>query len=159
MNAYFAGAAKLGAALGPRRRAAAWFARGSSAGEVPRRSLAVVAGLSVLSLAVTAVAGLALPVGLLLTTGSFTLVYVLGTAAALSLLPRGSWSRRGAGVALVSSLFLAVSIGVPMLWALGAGRRSRCRRLLGSASLGVVGLWFVVVAPQCLPEGAVDCCV
>ncbi len=119
MNAYFAGAAKLGSALGRDGAMPHWFARGSSAGEVPRRSLAVVGVLSLISLAVTAIAHLELIVSMLLATGSFTLVYVLGTAAALKLLPRGGWARRGAGVALVSSLFLAVSIGAPMLWALG----------------------------------------
>ena len=42
MNAYFAGTAKLGAALGRDGALPEWFARGSEAGEVPRRSLAVV---------------------------------------------------------------------------------------------------------------------
>ena len=35
---------------------------------------------------------------------------------ALKLLPRGTWARRGAAVALVAALGLAVSIGLPMLW-------------------------------------------
>ena len=42
MNAYFAGAAKLGAALGRDGALPVWFARGSAAGEIPRRSLVVV---------------------------------------------------------------------------------------------------------------------
>ncbi len=54
VNAYFAGAAKLGAALGRDGALPAWFARGSSAGEVPRRSLAVVSGASLLALAAVA---------------------------------------------------------------------------------------------------------
>jgi amino acid efflux transporter len=45
MNAYYAGAAKLGAALGRDGALPGWLARGSSAGEVPRRSLAVVSTL------------------------------------------------------------------------------------------------------------------
>lgn len=40
MNAYFAGAAKPGAALGRDGGLPPWFGQGSSAGEVPRRSLA-----------------------------------------------------------------------------------------------------------------------
>jgi amino acid efflux transporter len=56
MNAYFAGAAKLGAALGRDGALPAWLARGDSAGEAPRRSLAVVSGLSGLALAATTVA-------------------------------------------------------------------------------------------------------
>ena len=39
-------------------------------------------------------------------TGAFTLVYVVGTAAALRLLPRGTWVHRGAAVSLVSTLAL-----------------------------------------------------
>ena len=38
-----------------------------------------------------------------MTTGAFTLVYAVGTAAALRLLPRG-WVRRGAGVGFVATL-------------------------------------------------------
>jgi hypothetical protein len=53
----------------------------------------------------------------LLTTGSFVLVYVLGTAAALRLLPRGTWSRRAAVVALASAIALVFLTGLYMLWA------------------------------------------
>jgi amino acid efflux transporter len=118
MNAYFAGAAKLGAALGRDGALPAWFARGSSAGEVPRRSLAVVAGLSTLSLTVMAVGRLDARPLVLITTGSFVLVYVLGTAAAVRLLPGGTLGHRGAVVALVSVAILAVMTGVYMLWTL-----------------------------------------
>ena len=41
MNTYHAGAAKLGAALGRDAALPAWFAKGSQAGEIPRRSLAL----------------------------------------------------------------------------------------------------------------------
>jgi amino acid efflux transporter len=102
MNAYFAGGAKLGAALGRDGALPAWFGRGSAAGEVPRRSLVVISGLSGLALVITAVARLGPRPAVLLTTGSFVLVYVLGTAAAVRLLPRRSWSRRAAMVALAS---------------------------------------------------------
>lgn len=119
MNAYFAGAAKLGSALGRDRAMPVWLARGSSAGEVPRRSLLVVGALALVSLGATAVLHLELTTIMLLTTGSFTLVYLLGSAAAIKLLPPGSWSRRGAVVALLSALLLAVSTGASTLWALG----------------------------------------
>lgn len=118
MNAYFAGAAKLGAALGRDGALPAWFAQGSSAGDVPRRSLAVVAGLSTASLAVMALSGLGARPLVLITTGAFVLVYVLGTAAAVRLLPRGTLGNRGAVVALVSVVTLALMTGVYMLWAL-----------------------------------------
>ncbi|HKU63112.1 MAG TPA: amino acid permease [Gemmatimonadales bacterium] len=116
MNAYYAGAAKLGAALGRDGALPAWLAQGSSAGEVPRRSLAVVSGLSAISLAVVGAAGLGPRPLVLLTTGSFVLVYVLSTAAAVRLLPRGSWSRRSAALALVAVLVLLGMTGVYLLW-------------------------------------------
>jgi amino acid efflux transporter len=52
INAYFGGGARLGAALGRDGSLPAWLAHGSSAGEVPRRSLAVVALGSLTSLGV-----------------------------------------------------------------------------------------------------------
>ncbi len=118
MNAYFAGSAKLGSALGRDGALPAWFAAGSGVGQVPRRSLAVVTGLSCVTLGITAVLGLELDFWLLLATSAFGVVYVLGTAAAVRLLPPG-WARRGAVVAVVASVALAISIGLPMAWALG----------------------------------------
>jgi len=119
MNAYFAGSAKLGAALARDGALPAWFARGSSAGEVPRRSLAVIATLSGASLVVAGAFGVSTRSIVLLTTGSFVLVYVLGTAAAVKLLPRRTWSRRAAVIALASSLALLVMAGPYLLWPLG----------------------------------------
>jgi amino acid efflux transporter len=119
MNAYFAGSAKLGAALARDGALPAWFARGSSAGEVPRRSLAVIATLSGVSLVVAGAFGVSTRSIVLLTTGSFVLVYVLGTAAAVKLLPRRTWARRAAVIALASSLALLVMAGPYLLWPLG----------------------------------------
>ena len=116
MNAYYAGAAKLGAALGRDGALPTWLAQGSSAGEVPRRSLALISGLSAAALASVAVAGVGPRPLVLLTTGSFVLVYVLGTAAAVRLLPRGSWSRRSAAVAIAAVLVLLAMTGVYLLW-------------------------------------------
>lgn len=111
MNAYFAGAAKLGAALGRDGALPAWLATGSHAGGVPRRSLAVVAGLSTVSLGAVAVTGIDPHPLVLLTTGCFALVYVLGTAAALRLLPRRGRSHRAALVAFVAVVVLLLMTG------------------------------------------------
>ncbi len=118
MNAYYAGAAKLGAALGRDGALPAWLARGSSAGEMPRRSLAVVAGLAGLALAATTLAGVGPKPLVLLTTGCFVLVYALGTAAALRLLPRGGGAHRSALVALVFVAALLVMTGWYLTWPL-----------------------------------------
>ncbi|GAB3764781.1 amino acid efflux transporter [Nocardioides ginsengisegetis] len=115
MNAYFAGGARLGAALGRDGALPLWFARGSLAGEVPRRSLMVVTGYSLGCLLVVAATGLPLESSLLLVTGAFTLVYVVGTAAAIRLLPRGTWVWRGAVVSFVSTLGLLALTGTHLL--------------------------------------------
>jgi amino acid efflux transporter len=106
MNAYFAGSARLGAALGRDGSLPLWCARGSTAGEVPRRSLGVVTVLSLATLAAIAVADVPIERTMLLVTGAFSLVYVVGTAAAIRLLPRGTWVWRGAVVAFVATLGL-----------------------------------------------------
>jgi amino acid efflux transporter len=115
INAYFAGGSRLGAALARDGSLPAWLARGSSAGDVPRRSLAVVALGSLTSLGVITVGHLSLNAPLLLCTGTFALVYAVGTAAALRLLPRGTWVWRGAVVGLVATLALLVLTGTHLL--------------------------------------------
>ncbi len=137
MNAYYAGAAKLGAALGRDGALPGWLSRGSSAGAVPRRSLAVVSGLAFVALLAAAVARIGPEPLVLFTTGSFVTVYAVGTAAALRLLPRGSRAHRLALVALVAVAALLVLTGWYLLWSLattagallylrlrGGGRRS-----------------------------------
>lgn len=119
MNAYFAGGAKLGAALGRDGSFPRWFARGSTVGEVPRRSLLVVVGLCLLSLLAAALFEMDLAGSVLLATGSFTLVYVIGTAAAVRLLPAGSWARRGAMFSFICVLAVLWMTGIQVLWALG----------------------------------------
>jgi amino acid efflux transporter len=118
MNAYYAGAAKLGAALGRDGALPGWLARGSRAGEVPRRSLAVVSTLAAVTTIITAVAGVGPRPLVMLTTGCFVAVYGVGTAAALRLLPRGSAARRCALVALIAVAGLLVATGWYLLWPL-----------------------------------------
>ena len=118
MNAYFAGAAKLGAALGRDGALPAWLARGSQAGDLPRRSLLVVAALASVALCAVALTGVNPRPLVLLTTGSFVTVYALGVASALRLLPRGSWAQRGARVALGAVIGLCVATGWYLLWPL-----------------------------------------
>lgn len=138
VNAYYAGAAKLGASLGRDGAFPAWLARGSQAGQVPRRSLGVLGGLS------AAVFLLAVPTGIgpeplvLLTTGLLVAVYAVGAAAAIRLLPRRSKARAAAMVSLAAVLGLLVMSGAYLVWPLlVAGgallylRLSRPRRDLG----------------------------
>lgn len=112
MNAYLASASRLGAALGRDGSLPSWWAV-THAG-VPRRSLVVVATLATATLVVVGVSGLPLESTLLLVTGAFTLVYVIGTAAATKLLPRWSLVWWCAVVSLVATTILAILTGAHM---------------------------------------------
>ncbi|MFD1146667.1 amino acid permease [Saccharothrix hoggarensis] len=117
MNAYYATAAKLGAALSRDGAFPSGLSRGSMAGEVPRRSLAVVVAWCFLALGAVVVTGAGTKPMVLLTTGQFVTVYVIGTAAAVKLLPRGK-ARWAALVALAGVLALLAVSGPYMLWPL-----------------------------------------
>ncbi|MGX6604908.1 APC family permease [Micromonosporaceae bacterium Da 78-11] len=107
VNAYFAGAAQLGVALA---RDGALPARLVG---TRRKSLSLVGVGSLVAVALP----ISLHTSMLMVTGCFTLVYVLGTAAALRLLTPG-WSRIGAGVAFVAVLGLLGLNGAPALFSL-----------------------------------------
>jgi amino acid efflux transporter len=108
VNAYLAGASRLGVALARDGALPARFVG------TPRTSLTFVTLAGVASVMLP----LSLHTSMLLVTGCFTLVYVLGTAAALRLLPAG-WSRRGAGVAFAAVVGLLWLNGWPALLSLG----------------------------------------
>jgi len=132
VNAYLAGGSRLGPALA-RDGALPSFIN------TPRRSLTLIAAGSLIGVVLPLSTGAAL----LLVTGCFTLVYVLGTAAAVRLLPPG-WSRVAAGVALLATVALLVLNGKPALFSLvvGAGAiayRSR-RPKIASPSSSSAGL-------------------
>lgn len=118
LNAYYAGTAKLGAALGRDGALPAWFGQGSSAGEVPRRSLAVHSIASFASLAVAAGTSVGTTPLVLATTGPFVMVYVFGAASATRLLDRGTAAWVAAVVALVAVIALLFTTGVYLLWPL-----------------------------------------
>ena len=119
MNAYFAGGARLGAALARDGALPAALAKGAGPGGAPRRSLAVISAQSVVWLVGGEVLHLGLTPLMLLATGCFTMVYVLGTAAAVRLLATGSAAWWTAVLALGSVLGLLVVNGWHVLWALG----------------------------------------
>ena len=151
VNAYLSGASMLGTAL------ARDGALPSRLAGTPRRSLTFVA--------LGSLGAAALPIGLhtsmLLVTGCFTLVYVLGTAAALRLLPAGR-SRVGAGVAFVSVVALLWLTGAPALLglAVAAGAMGyqawRARTAAKIASPSSISAGSVAPNPTTKPVCAVD---
>jgi amino acid efflux transporter len=116
MNAYFAGAAKLGSALGRDGALPAWLAHGSVAGEVPRRSLAVLTVASTVALIVVELADLDVRPLVLLTSAQLATVYAVGVAAALRLLPAGGTARPVALVACVAIVLLLAVVGPYLVW-------------------------------------------
>lgn len=118
MNAYYASAARLGAALGRDGVLPGWFARGSVTGQTPHRSLGVVSTLAALALLVVTATGVGARPVVLLSTGSFVVVYAIGVAAAIRLLPRRSTVGAAAWASLAAVLLLLVLSGAYLLWPL-----------------------------------------
>ncbi|MEU4761918.1 amino acid permease [Actinosynnema sp. NPDC023794] len=118
INAYMASASKLSAALARDGAFPRMLSGGTVAGEVPRRSLLVVVALCFVSLAVAMGTGTGAKLLVLLTTGQFVAVYLIGTAAALKLLPTRSPAWYAALVAFLGVVGLTVATAVYMLWPL-----------------------------------------
>jgi amino acid efflux transporter len=135
MNAYFAGGSRLGAALARDGAMPRWLARGSAAGQIPRRSLGVITAIALATDALLAVLGKPTSAVLLLATGTFALVYLAGASAALRLLPRLRSAWWCALVSLLAALALLALTGRhaigPVLFALGGlAWTSRPRRVV-----------------------------
>jgi amino acid efflux transporter len=122
LNAYFAGGSRLGAALARDGGLPAVLAAGET--QVPRRSLAVIAGIALGTVVVVGVLHEPTDATLLLATGTFSFVYLVGAASALRLLPRGTAAWWCAVASLVAALVLLALTGThvlgPVLFA-GAG--------------------------------------
>jgi len=117
VNTYFAGAAKLGAALGRDGALPSWLASGSRAGEVPRRSLGVLLAGVVVTLVVVLAAGIGPHLLVSVTSGLFVTVYAVGVAAAVKLLPTGGRPWLTAVLALGIVVMLTALTGRYLLWA------------------------------------------
>lgn len=133
MTTYYAGSAKLAAALARDGDLPARLAGGSGPGEVPLAGLLLTSTLGLATFAVVGWAGVGTAPLVRATTGLFAAVYAVGAVAALRLLPAGSGGRRAAVLALAGVAALLVLSGSYLLLpvvvgaaALGyAGRRAR----------------------------------
>ncbi len=114
-NPYYAGTARLGAALGRDGGFPGWLAHGSQAGEVPRRSLGTVGALALGALLVDIAFGVGTQPLVLMATSLFVTVYAVGVAAAIRLLPRGK-ARAVAVAALAFVALLVVLSGVYLVY-------------------------------------------
>jgi amino acid efflux transporter len=108
LNAYLPAFAKLGSALGRDGHLPAWFARGSEAGQVPRRALLVVGGINLVYFVLAVSTGINLEPFILIHTSCMVAVYALGMIAAVRLLERWSagWWMAVISVVLVAGLLI-----------------------------------------------------
>jgi amino acid efflux transporter len=124
LNAYLPAFAKLGSALGRDGHLPAWIARGSEAGQVPRRALLVVGGINLTYFVVAVSSGLDLTPFILIHTSCMVAVYALGMLAAVRLLDRWSvgWWMAVISVVLVAGLLVLAGwhLVVPAVLALAA---------------------------------------
>ncbi|TDD93463.1 amino acid permease [Actinomadura rubrisoli] len=103
MNTYIAGGSRLGAALARDGALPAGLSRGSAAGQVPRRSLTLLAALTAVLSAIVLPGGLDLDPLMRITAACLAAVTVIGMASATRLLPG-----RGRALARASTLFTGV---------------------------------------------------
>jgi amino acid efflux transporter len=108
LNAYLPAFAKLGSALGRDGHLPSWIARGSEAGQVPRRALLLVGGINLTYFVVAVSSGLNLTPFILIHTSCMVSVYALGMVSAVRLLERWSvgWWMAVISVVLVAGLLL-----------------------------------------------------
>ncbi|WP_369373738.1 APC family permease [Promicromonospora sp. Populi] len=156
INVYFAGGSRMGAALARDGALPAWLA--AEPGRTPRRSLALITVVALGTTAVLALLHLSTDAILLMATATFSLLYVVGTAAALRLLPRWGIAWWCAAVSLVAALGLLVMTGAhmagPVVAALGglAWATWRRRRARVAAAAATTAAAAALTAPAAAPE-------
>ncbi|MFD2023962.1 APC family permease [Promicromonospora aerolata] len=130
INVYFAGGSRIGAALARDGGLPRWLA--ARPDRPPRRSLALLTTLAVGTTAVLAALRLPTDAVVPMASATFSLLYLVGAAAALRLLPRGGIAWWCAAVSLLAALGLLVMTGPhmtgPLLAALGGLAWSTWRR-------------------------------
>ncbi|NJC71717.1 amino acid permease [Planosporangium thailandense] len=112
LNTYLAGGARLGAALASHGALPRLLAKGGAAGEVPRRSLTLLALLAGLVTAVTLVFHVDLDALMRATAACLAAVTIVGTAAAVRILPPRTAGRRVAMAATAFAVVVLASCGV-----------------------------------------------
>lgn len=114
-NAYVGGAAKIGSALARDGALPLVLAKGNQSGEVPRRSLIVVAICALVVLAITSSSIHGLTIILHASSACFVAVYVTGTAAGFTLLKTHAFWRTVAAVSVLLVAMLLIFSGVYLI--------------------------------------------
>jgi amino acid efflux transporter len=132
MNAYLAGASRLGAALARDGALPLWLAKGNAPGEVPRRSLGLLAVLATAVSVIAVVVKADLGHIMLAASACFLAVTVAGLIAGVKLLPGGRpvwWGAVFAAAAMGAVLlFSGFFLAVPLVLALVAMLYTRLSR-------------------------------
>ncbi|MEW1720141.1 amino acid permease [Streptomyces sp. NPDC093109] len=156
MNAYLAGASRLGAALARDGVLPAALSKGHRPGEVPRRSLALLFGLSLLVCVFALVTGTELGQVMLAASACFIAVTVAGLVAGVRLLPRGSavWWGAVAAAVVMSVLLLFSGWFLLLPLALGTVAVVRSSRTARRAEAAAAPVPAPLPSPAPVPEPA-----
>ncbi|MEV5312581.1 amino acid permease [Streptomyces sp. NPDC052610] len=131
-NSYIAGGSRLGAALGRDGDLPSWLAPGNRAGEIPKRSLSVLASLVAALLLTAAVADIGLDPIMSAASACFVAVYIAGLSAAVKLLRGSRLGQVGAlgalAVVLVVFVFYGAFLVLPIALVAGAKLFQLARR-------------------------------
>jgi amino acid efflux transporter len=169
LNSYLAGTSRLGAALARDGALPAWLAKGSAAGETPRRSLGVIAAAAALATIIAGLVGADLGDIILATSACLLTVTVAGLVAGFKLLPAGRpiwWGALFAALAmgivlLFSGFFLALPLGLALAAMLytrtnGSKRRGATEPAVAPAAAPATGSAVAPAATDTAAESPAD---
>jgi amino acid efflux transporter len=118
VNSYFAGAGKLGAALGRDGDLPHFLAKGAAPDEVPRRSLLVMFAISSISMTIMATQDFRIETLLTFQVSGMVCIYVLGMIAATRILTRWTLAWWGAVIAVPLTALLLLFSGAGLMFPL-----------------------------------------
>jgi amino acid efflux transporter len=119
LNAYLAAIGKLGASLGRDGDLPRYFAQGAEPDEIPRRSLTLSLGISIIFFSILFAQDFQLLTLIPIHLSSMVAIYVLGMTAAVLILPRWGWDWWVAVVALAMTIVLLILNGPNVLFTVG----------------------------------------
>jgi amino acid efflux transporter len=119
LNAYLAAIGKLGASLGRDGDLPRYFAKGAEPDEIPRRSLTLSLGISIIFFSILFAQDFQLLSLIPIHLSSMVAIYVLGMTAAVLIFPNWTWDWWVAVVALAMTIVLLILNGPNVLFTIG----------------------------------------